>query len=131
MIYHIVTLDELKSHTNDGYYRPSSFEKDHFIHCTAGKSTSLVVLDDYFLEIPGGNTILILEIDPTKLKSEIKYEAPAPIQGSGTSHLIDGILFPHVYGGLNIDAVVGVGKVERVEKTLVWPAAFDGIEKYL
>jgi uncharacterized protein (DUF952 family) len=130
-IYHIVTLNELKTQTKDNYYKPGNFEKDGFIHCTAEKSTSLLVLEDYFAEISGSNVILILEIDITNLESEVKYESPSPVLGAGTSHLKDGILFPHIYGNLNIDAVAGVGKVERVENKFVWPPTFDDIKRYL
>ena len=127
-IYHIVTLHDLKTQTIDNYYTPSSFEKDGFIHCTAEKSTSLLVLEDYFVELSKSNVILILEIDSTKLTSEVRYESPAPLQGAGTSHVQDGILFPHIYGSLNIDAVVGVGKVERVGNKFVWPTIFFGLK---
>jgi uncharacterized protein (DUF952 family) len=130
-IYHIVTLDDLKTQTKDNLYRPSNFENDGFIHCTAEKSTSLLVLEDYFVEISKNNVILMLEIDITKLKSEVKYESPAPIQGAGTSHIKDRVLFPHIYGSLNIDAVICVGKVERAENKFVWPLTFESIKKYL
>ena len=65
-IFHIVTLNDLKTQTRNNYYKPSNFEKDRFIHCTAEKSTSLLVLEDYFVEISKSNVILILEIDITK-----------------------------------------------------------------
>jgi uncharacterized protein (DUF952 family) len=130
-IYHLVTQKDLNAQTEDNYYRPDNFEKDGFIHCTAEQSTSLHVLEDYFSEISKSNIILVLEIDVTKLKSEVKYESPAPIQGGGTRHLKDGTLFPHIYGSLNIDAVVGVGKAERAGDKFVWPSSFSGIHSYL
>lgn len=130
-IYHIVTLNDLKTQTKNNYYKPRNFEKDGFIHCTEGISTSLLVLEDYFAEASKSNVILILEIDKTKLKSEIKFEPPAPIPGGGTNHIKDGILFPHIYGSLNIDAVIGAGEAERIENKFVWPSDFEGIRKYL
>jgi uncharacterized protein (DUF952 family) len=124
-IYHIVTLDDFKAQTKNNYYKPSSFEQDGFIHCTVEKSTSLLVLEDYFVEISKSHIILILEIDITKLKSEVKFEAPAPIHGVGTSHIKDSLLFPHIYGSLNIDSVSGIGKVDRDNGKFVWPSTFD------
>lgn len=57
------------------------------------------MLERYFA---GRDDLVLLEIDPARLRAELKYE-PAP----------DGELFPHVYGPLNIDAVVGVTLPER------------------
>jgi uncharacterized protein (DUF952 family) len=130
-IYHIVALNDFKAQTKDNIYKPSNFEKDGFIHCTAEKTSSLLVLEDYFIEMSRRNIILILEIDKTKIKSEVKYESPAPIQGGGTSHIKDKVLFPHIYGSLNVDAITGVGKIERVEGVFLWPSSFDDIKSYL
>ena len=86
IIYHIVTQNDLESFTKDGCYQPGNFSQDGFIHCTAEKSTSLLILEDYFKEISKSNEILVLAIDTTKLKAEVKFEPPAPVQGAGTSH---------------------------------------------
>ncbi len=126
-----MTLGDLKTPTQDNCYKPSNFEEEGFIHCTAEGSTTLLVLEDYFAELSKSNVILILEIDIARLKAEVKYEPPAPIQGAGMSHAKDGLLFPHIYGDLNIDAVVGAGVVERVENNFEWPLSFKNINEYL
>ena len=131
IIYHIVTLDELKAQTKDNRYKPLNFDQDGFIHCTAEMSTSLLVLEDYFTEASKSNVILILEIDTSKLESIVKYEPPAPIPGGGTGHIKDGILFPHIYGSINIDSVIGCGKAERIDNAFVWPLKLDSIDNYL
>jgi len=131
VIYHIVTLNDLKNQIINNHYKPNTFENDGFIHCTHEKSTTLLVLEDYFVEVSKKNIILILEIDTTKLKSEVKYEPPAPIQNTGTSHIMEGILFPHIYGSINIDAIIGTGKVERVNNKFSWPVIFNDIKEYL
>jgi uncharacterized protein (DUF952 family) len=130
-IYHIVTLAELKKQAKDNNYKPENFESDGFIHCTAGKSVSLLVLEDYFAELSKTNVILVLQIDTSKLKALVKYEPPAPISGGGASHLNDEILFPHIYGSLNIDSVKGVGIAERNGNNFIWPSSFDSIDRYL
>ena len=124
-IYHIVTLFDLQAQTKDHFYKPGNFETDGFIHCTGDKSSSLLVLEDYFAELSKSQEILILEIDPAKLKPEVKFESPAPIEGGGSSHIKDGVLFPHIYGSLNLDAVTGVGTVKRVNNKFVWPSTFS------
>ena len=130
-IYHIVTMDDLRACIKGNYYRPRTFEQDGFIHCTGDESTSLLVLEDYFAEAARRDAILIMGIDSLRLESDVRYEPPAPVRGAGTSHSQDGALFPHIYGHLNIDAISGVGKVERVEGKFVWPSAFVAIENYL
>jgi uncharacterized protein (DUF952 family) len=40
-------------------------------------------------------------IDESRLKAELKYEAPAMMHGESA-----GELFPHLYGELNVDEVV-------------------------
>ncbi len=44
--------------------------------------------------------LLLLKIDPNKLKAPLKLEEGQP-----------GELFPHLYGELNLDAVVGFQRV--------------------
>ena len=104
----------MKDSTSDGFYKPTNFDNDGFIHCTADRESSLCVLADYFSGIPDNEIILILKIDADKLNAEVRYEPPAPVAGTGmTQHIKDDILFPHIYGELNIDAVAGIGKVEK------------------
>jgi uncharacterized protein (DUF952 family) len=131
IIYHIVTMNELKKQTADNYYKPVNFENDGFIHCTGDKSVTLLVLEDYFTELSETNVILILEIDTAGLKAKVKFEPPAPIEGGGTSHMEGEVMFPHIYGSLNIDAVTGAGIAERTGNKFTWPADFDDIKKYL
>jgi len=80
-VYHITPLNNWRKALEYGAYSADSLEKDGFIHCCTKDQTEGV-----------------LEIDPTLLSTEIKYEDS---HGSGE-------LFPHVYGPLNLDAVVAV-----------------------
>ncbi len=130
-VYHVVTLRDLITQIRDNCYQPSNFDDYGFIHCTADKSSTLLVLEDYFRELSRNDVILILRIDVGKLQSEIRFEAPVPVQGVGTSHIVDGVLFPHIYGRLNVDAIVCVGRVERAGGNFVWPSSFNSLDSYL
>ena len=60
---------------------------------------------------------IVLEIDESKLKSEVKYEAAAAVGDKQTTKFGDGAgeveVFPHLYGTIDHDAVIGELKVER------------------
>ena len=51
----------------------------------------------------GAHNMVLLNIDPTKLVSELKFEPPAHIDDSPA--LPHEPLFPHIYGPINLDAV--------------------------
>jgi hypothetical protein len=110
-------------------YIPALFEQDGFIHCTAEPDTLLAVASDYFLKVE--EPVLVLSIDLPRIKSEVKFEPPAPIEGSGVSHLQEGLLFPHIYGPLNLDAVAGVGVLEKTNGRFSWPRDISSRIDYL
>jgi len=58
------------------------------------------VANKYYL---GTINMVLLNIDPTKLESELKFEPPSHIDGSLA--LPHEPLFPHIYGPINLDAV--------------------------
>ena len=49
--------------------------------------------------------MIVLYIDEMRLKAELKYEAATKTKPHGETA---GELFPHLYGELNVDAVVRV-----------------------
>jgi len=126
LIYHIVPESEFKAGTVGNSYTPARFEEDGFVHCTAGRETSLLVAKDYysaFLEADAA-PLLLLQIDTTKLTAVVKFEAPAPIAGGGDEHLAKATLFPHIYGVVNVDAVVGNGRLQPNGDHFIWPPTF-------
>ena len=54
----------------------------------------------------GAHNMVLLNIDPAKLTSQMKFEPPAHIDGSPA--LPHEPLFPHIYGPINLDAVIEV-----------------------
>lgn len=115
LIYHLVPSSEYQQQIQKNLYRPTRFEQDGFIHCTGDLETLIKVANDYFATI--SETLLILVIDTSLLASDLKFEPPAPIAGGGTEHLMEeGLLFPHVYGPLNLEAVVEIKPLLKNEK---------------
>jgi uncharacterized protein (DUF952 family) len=52
----------------------------------------------------------VLKIDPSLLASELRWEPPSG--GSPPPGVPEGELFPHVYGPINLDAIVNVYDLE-------------------
>ena len=75
-------------------YRGDTLDAEGFIHCSDARQV-LKVANETFR---GDDHLLLLEIDPTRVVPTIRYE-----------NLVGGEeLFPHIYGALNRDAVLGV-----------------------
>jgi len=127
-IYHLVTESDFRSLAGEGHYLPARFEQDGFIHCTGEPETLLVVADDYFSTVT--EPVLVLVIDVARLTSEVKFEPSAPIAGGGAAHLKNNLLFPHIYGPLNLDAVTGVGALQRTEGGYAWPSSFVTVNEF-
>jgi uncharacterized protein (DUF952 family) len=76
-----------------GFYAPPSLEREGFIHlCTEAQLSGVV---ERFYQ--GQRDMLLLTIDPTRLHAELRYEESEPDEA-----------FPHLYGALNLDAVIAV-----------------------
>ena len=93
-IYHITTKQEWGLAKEKGYYTAPSLETEGFIHCSEEEQVS-GVLERYF---SGKEDLIKLVIDVEKLNSGLKYELAPSVNES----------FPHVYGPVNLDAVISV-----------------------
>ncbi len=74
--------------------------------------------------------MLTLIIEVAKLTAAVKFEPPAPIPGGGDSHLQAGLLFPHIYGPLNLAAVTGVGVLGKADGQFFWPEEFVRVGEF-
>jgi uncharacterized protein (DUF952 family) len=92
IIYHLVPIAYWESQPADRPYTPADFAREEFIHCTQGEEQLAVVANRYYRNDQGEWLVLVL--DEQAITSEIKYEP-----GS------DGLLYPHIYGALNRDAI--------------------------
>ncbi len=92
--YHITNEDDWKTAKEKGFYEAASLATEGFIHCSRLQQIG-GVLERYY---KGQTDLVKLTIDPSKLSSPFKYEMSSSVNES----------FPHVYGAINIDAVVAV-----------------------
>ena len=100
MIYHITSRTAWSEAHEHGDYRAETLETEGFIHCSTD-SQVLPVAEKFYL---GQRGLLLLVIEPTLLASDLKWEPPSG--GAPPPGVPEGDLFPHVYGPINLDAVV-------------------------
>lgn len=107
LILHLASNDAWLASVKKGVYRADSLSTDGFIHCST--STQVVEVANVFYH--GQNGLVLLVIDPAKLTAELKWEPPVHPR-PGTAPAVNEDLFPHIYGPLNLDAVVKVVEFE-------------------
>ena len=97
IIYHVTTEAEWKKARDKGVYESPSLANEGFIHCSQEEQVA-GVLERYFT---GKTDLVKLVIDTGKLNSQFIYEwSPSTTD-----------TFPHVYGPINLDAVIEVEKL--------------------
>jgi uncharacterized protein (DUF952 family) len=89
-ILHITQRSEWAAAKELGTYRGNTLDSEGFIHC----STIEQVVGSANRFFRGQQDLVILVIDLALVQPEIKYEGAADN------------LFPHIYGALNVGAVV-------------------------
>lgn len=94
MIYHVVTAENWQKAVQQGFYEAESLALEGFIHTSKAEQVQGVLQRYYKDKID----LLLLHIDEAKLTSTLKFELAPSINEE----------FPHIYGPLNIDAVVKV-----------------------
>ena len=102
MIYHITSRTAWNTARQRGNYRADSLETEGFIHCSTDKQV-VPVAEKYY---QGQDSLILLVIEPERLTSDLKWEPPA--EGTPPPGVPEGSLFPHIYGPINLEAVVRV-----------------------
>lgn len=92
LIYHITPAAEWERALQAGSYRADSLESQGFIHCSK-RSQVQAVAERLFR---GQRGLLLLSIDAVRVEAEIRFEN---LEGGQEQ-------FPHIYGPLNLAAVV-------------------------
>jgi uncharacterized protein (DUF952 family) len=108
LVLHLVAADTWRAWPRDRPYVAPSLASEGFIHCTAEADTLLAVASARYRDEPG--ELLVLEIELDRLTSAVRWEPAAPAPPPGVSR---DVLFPHVYGPIELDAVVGVRRLRR------------------
>ena len=100
MIYHIATAADWARALRDGRYtrstRGRTLADEGFIHASTAGQVAAVANAFY----RGVFDLVVLVIDPDRVGPSIRYE------------LVAGSSYPHIYGPLNTDAVVGTRPLE-------------------
>jgi uncharacterized protein (DUF952 family) len=119
MIYHITSRRAWQEAQQHGEYRAESLESEGFIHCST--RTQVLPVAEKFYKGQLDNVLLI--IDPSLLTSELRWEPPSG--GAPPPGVPEGESFPHVYGPINLDAVVKVYDLETNPDGSYKTPAFD------
>jgi uncharacterized protein (DUF952 family) len=102
MIYHITSRTAWSEARQRGDYRADSLDTEGFIHCSTNEQV-IPVTEKYY---KGQEGLLVLVIEPERLTSDLKWEPPA--EGAPPPGVPEGDLFPHIYGPINLEAIVRV-----------------------
>lgn len=102
MIFHITPRADWEAAQAEGKYTADSLRIEGFIHCST-LAQILPVAEKYY---KGQSGLVLLMIEPTLLSSTLKWEAPSG--GTPPPGVPVGDKFPHIYGPINLDAVVNV-----------------------
>jgi uncharacterized protein (DUF952 family) len=89
MILHICNRQDWERAQNEGEYRPASLETEGFIHASRPEQIPGVA-NRFYHGLPD---LLLLVIDPSHLRAEIRWET------------VDGDVYPHIFGPINLDAI--------------------------
>ena len=98
MAYHLTPEPVWEAQHAAGTYTPEPFEQDGFIHATNGLDTLLWVANEFYTSDTRPYRVLVLDVN--KLSSPMRYDDEEQ-------------KFPHIYGPLNTDAVIGELLVQR------------------
>jgi uncharacterized protein (DUF952 family) len=128
LIYHIVQEKEYLNRITGDRYIPASIAVQGFVHCALEDSV-ISVANDFFSHI--ADPLLLLQIDPLKLKSQTRYEAAAPDKNAQTQHVDTSSIFPHVYGPIDNSAIEGIGLFQKNAGRYLWPKEFISSTEYL
>lgn len=90
MLFHVAKASNWEKYKHGGTYFSETFDTENFIHLSEVSQVK-GVLGRYY---KNQDNLLILCIEKEKLKSELIYEKATNNE-----------YFPHLYGGLNINAI--------------------------
>jgi uncharacterized protein (DUF952 family) len=117
MIVHLTSEPAWERAAAAGELRAESLDEEGFVHCST--PDQIVGVAERFYDHQADLLLLYLEVD--RLNAPVRWEAPAHPDGSTSRD--DRDLFPHVYGVINLDAVVHVVPLPLADDgSYRWPA---------
>ena len=102
-IYHLTSQDNWNSAQELGEYRAASLGAEGFIHASTEEQVEASANRHFSQSV----SIVLLKIDPARLTTPVTWEKSPHSETP----------FPHLYGPINLDAVVEV---------VFWPRSRDG-----
>jgi uncharacterized protein (DUF952 family)/GNAT superfamily N-acetyltransferase len=102
VILHLLSRDSWVAAQAHGQLIAQSVATEGFAHC----STEHQIVDVANKYYSGAHNMVLLNIDPARLTSKLIFEPPAHLDGSPA--LPHEPLFPHIYGPINLEAVIEV-----------------------
>ncbi len=111
-IFHICSRAAAAAAMASGSYRAPSLDTEGFIHLSRAHQVATVLRAFY----RGQSDLVLLVVEPDRLHAPLRYEAPSPpLAANGIGGPDTAQLFPHLYGALNMDAVVEVVALPGVQ----------------
>ncbi|MCB9026248.1 MAG: GNAT family N-acetyltransferase [Bdellovibrionaceae bacterium] len=108
-IFHIATKQDWETAKTKGHYRVDSLNVEGFIHLSRPHQ----VLNVANFLFKNQRNLLLLQVNQELVTAPIKYEGDKDNK------------FPHLYGPLNLDAVVGIFNFEENKDGFSLPTIFD------
>lgn len=97
-IFHLITEEDWESARDSHEWRPGSLADEGFIHCSKDEEQAMRVVARLY---SGHTDMLALEVDTEKLNCPVISEPSR-----------SGEIYPHIYGPLEIGAVVKIWRVK-------------------
>lgn len=94
VIHHLTTAEAWAGARAAGEYAAPSLAAEGFIHAAADEAQALRVAERLYAGVGG---LVALDVDVARLRAEVRREASR-----------SGEVYPHIYGRINLDAVVRV-----------------------
>ena len=101
-IVHLCRRADWLDAASRGQYRAASLDGEGFIHASRPGQIAAVASAFY----RGQPDLVLLWINPARLQAELRWERGVPPQPGDSP--VDEQLFPHIYGPLNLEAVLTV-----------------------
>ena len=101
LLFHIAPKNEWHKQQRFGLYRPELREEEGFIHCSLSSQVKKVANTHF----AGQKNLYLIVIDRNSITSPVKMEDTA---GEGEQ-------YPHIYGPLNLDAVLDKIRLDATE----------------